>query len=272
MALRDFLKASHFALGPDPRLHVGATHSTMHRDFQSYPGVPRTPRCPPPPEASFFQQDARWASEGRESETHCAFALPPTPSTGQERARARAHTLAMRTSHLHMHADARARSFISTTRAHFGWSESPARAREQIRGARLVFDRDSVPPGDPVKLRIPPTTHQALFPQHDARPQPRASCRHLGERSPRRIVRFAQPRGSQGGRELCALPQGTFGKVWLSRWRREWMEARGAANHPTTHRTATRNNYPAPKGNSAGLRNPGTSLSLSFCIPRKGMA
>nr|XP_019613157.1 PREDICTED: uncharacterized protein C19orf45 homolog [Rhinolophus sinicus] len=205
IARLDFLKASHFALGPDPRLHVGATHSTMHRDFQAYPGVPRTPRCPPPPEASFFQQDARWASEGRESETHCAFALPPTSSTGQERARARAHTLAMRTSHLHMHADARARSFLSTTRAHFDWSESPARASEQIRGARLVFDRDSVPPGDPVKLRIPPTTHQALFPQHDACPQPRASCRHLGGPNPLKWDHRRPDDGTSYQRQFQAL-------------------------------------------------------------------
>lgn len=120
MARLDFLKASHFALGPDPRLNVGATHSTMHRDFQAYPGDPRTPRYPPPPRASLFQQDARRASEERESETHCAFALPPTQSTEQEREWVRVRTLAMRASHLHVHADARERSFLSTTRAHFG--------------------------------------------------------------------------------------------------------------------------------------------------------
>ncbi|KAM5230143.1 stabilizer of axonemal microtubules 5 [Hipposideros larvatus] len=186
MARLDFLKASHFALGPDPRLNVGATDSTMHRDFQAYPGVPRTPRYPPPPHASPFQQDARWASKERESETHCAFAPPPTPSTEQEmeRARARARTLAMRASHLHVHADARGRALLPTTRAHFDWPESPARASEQIRGPRLVFDRDSVPPGDPAKLRIPPTTHQALFPPHRACPQPRAPCSHLGGPNP----------------------------------------------------------------------------------------
>lgn len=188
MARLDFLKASHSALGPDPRLNVGATDSTMHRDFQAYPGVPRTPRYPPPPCASPFQQDARRASEERESETHCAFAPPPTPSTEQERERARerarVRTLAKRASHLHVHADARGRALLSTTRAHFDWPESPARPSEQIRGPRLVFDRDSVPPGDPAKLRIPPTTHQAFFPPHHACPQPRAPCSHLGERAP----------------------------------------------------------------------------------------
>ncbi|ELV09988.1 hypothetical protein TREES_T100020096 [Tupaia chinensis] len=56
----------------------------------------------------------------------------------------------------------------------------PARAREQIRGARLIFDRDSVPPGDLAQLRIPPTTYRALYPPYDARPEPRAPCRHLG--------------------------------------------------------------------------------------------
>ncbi|XP_008578835.1 PREDICTED: uncharacterized protein C19orf45 homolog [Galeopterus variegatus] len=91
MSRLDFLKASHFQVGPDPRLHQGALYSTSHRD-----------------------------------------------------------------------------------------PELPARAREQIRGARLIFDRDSVPLGDRDQLRLPPTTHQELFPPQHVRPPPRAPCRHLG--------------------------------------------------------------------------------------------
>lgn len=207
MARLDFLKASHFALGPDPRLNVGATDSTMHRDFQAYPDVPRTPRYPPPPCASPFQQGARWASEERESEMHRAFAPPPSPSTEPERERARARTLAMRASRLHVHADARGRALLSTTRAHFDWPESPARASEQIRGPRLVFDRDSVPPGDPAKLRIPPTTHQALFPPHHACSQPRAPCSHLGERAPGALCNLLNPEVLKAGGNFAPSPR-----------------------------------------------------------------
>lgn len=204
----DFLKASHFELGPDSRLHVDAMHSTMHRHFPSYTAVARVPPCQPPPRGSFFQQDARWAEEEHESEMHWAFAPLPTPSREQERLRER--TPAMQRSNLHMHADARSRALFSTTRAHFGWPESPARASEQIRGARLVFDRDSVPPGDLAKLRIPPTTHQALFQPQDACPQPRVSSRHLGERSPAPCAIHSTLRLSGQARTLRLPP----GHIW----------------------------------------------------------
>lgn len=182
MTHMDFLKSSHFALGSDPRLHMGVMHSTMHRDYPAHPGVPGAPPCPPPPPAPLFQQDARMASEVHESEMHCAFTPPPLPS--RERERARARTLAGQASNLDLHAGARPRALLPTTRAHFVWPESQVRASEQIRGARLLFDRDSVPPGDRAKLSIPPTTYQALFPPHHGRPHPRLSCSHLGEHSP----------------------------------------------------------------------------------------
>nr|KAF6482355.1 hypothetical protein HJG59_018027 [Molossus molossus] len=184
MAGLDFLKASHFTLGPDPRLHLDATHSTMHRDYPAYRDFSRAPPCPPPPKGTLFQQDARWASQERVTEAHYALVPPPTPSRDRERAQARARTLAMQASHLHVHADARGLAFLSTACADFGWPELPARDGEQSRGARLIFHRDSVPPGDRTKLRIPPTTHQALFPPHDLFPQPRASCRHLEGSTP----------------------------------------------------------------------------------------
>lgn len=244
MARLDFLKASHFKLGPDSRLHADAMHSTMHRHFPGYTGVARVPPCQPPPRGSFFQQDARWAAEEHESEMHWAFAPLPTPSREQERSRER--TPAMQRSNLHMHADARSRALFSTTRAHFGWPGSPARASEQIRDARLVFDRDSVPPGDPAKLRIPPTTHQALFQPHDACPQPRASSHHLGEHS-LAPVRFTQPRGSQVGRELCALPQGTLamsGDHFGCHSEGENATGKNDAKYPTPYGPATHNNYP----------------------------
>ncbi|XP_011381251.1 testis-expressed protein 45 [Pteropus vampyrus] len=203
MARLDFLKASHFKLGSDSRLHVDAMHSTMQRHFPGYTGVARVPPCQPPPRGSFFQQDARWAAEDHESEMHWAFAPLPTPSREQERSRER--TPAVQRSNLHMHADARSRALFSTTRAHFGWPASPARASEQIRGARLVFDRDSVPPGDPAKLRIPPTTHQALFKPHDACPQPRASSRHLGGPNPLRWDHRTHNAGTSYQRQFQAL-------------------------------------------------------------------
>ncbi|KAG8519258.1 Testis-expressed protein 45, partial [Galemys pyrenaicus] len=165
----DFLKASHFALGPDPRLHAGAMHSTSHRDFPGHPATARTPPCRQPP-SPLFPQDASWAGEQQVSEAHWQFAPLPATEQWRERELARARTRDMQASHLHLHADARARTGLPTVRADFGWVQLPARARERIRGARLIFDRDSVPPGDRAKLPIPPTTYQEFFPPHDSRP------------------------------------------------------------------------------------------------------
>lgn len=181
----DLLKASHFALGPDPRLHAGAKHSTTHRDFPAYPQAAPAQPCPPPPRGTLFQQDARWAREERVSETHGAFVQLPVRPRERERERgrerARALALAGQASHVHVRADARPRALLSTASADFGWPELPGRGSEQNPGARLIFHRDSVPPGDRAKLRIPPTTHQALFPLRDACPQLRASRLRRGE-------------------------------------------------------------------------------------------
>lgn len=181
------LRASHFTLGPDARLHMGAALSTAHRDFPPYPDVAPAPPSAPPPRATLFQQDARWAREERVSEAHAAF----VPQLTQSRELERARRLAMQASHLHLHADPRGRAGRSTTRADFQWPQLPERGSQQSRGARLIFHRDSVPLGHGARLPFAPTTHQALFPPRDARPQPRASCRHLGERphAPRRLRR-----------------------------------------------------------------------------------
>ncbi|XP_059551109.1 testis-expressed protein 45 [Myotis daubentonii] len=176
----DLLRASHFTLGPDARLHMSAALSTAHRDFPPYPDGAPAPPSAPPSRATLFQQDARWAREERVSEAHAAFAPQPTQSRELERAR----RLAMQASHLHLHADPRRGAGLSTTRADFRWPQLPERGSQQSRGARLIFHRDSVPLGHGAKLPFPPTTQQALFLPHDARPQPRASSRHLGGPSP----------------------------------------------------------------------------------------
>ncbi|XP_053441838.1 testis-expressed protein 45 [Nycticebus coucang] len=176
----DFLKASHFALGPNSGLHRGTMHSTSHRDFPAYPGSAWPQPSRKPPRAPLFQVDTRWAGEEHMSEARRAFPPPPEQEWEQERELVRERTRAMQASSVLMRVDTRAGSRLSNARAAFGWPELPARAREKIRGARLIFDRDSVPSGDRNQLRIPPTTHQALFPPHDACPQARAPCSHLG--------------------------------------------------------------------------------------------
>ena len=216
MSRLDFLKASHFALGPDPRLQVGATQSTSHRDFPAYPGVTPGPLCQPPPCASLFQRDTRGGGQEHVSETHCRYAPPSAPPAGElERELTRERTLTMQATHLHVHADARSRTGLSTMRSDFGWPEPPARASEQIRGARLIFDRDSVPPGDRAKLRLPSTTYQEFFPLRDVCLKPRYLSYNLGEHAPGRPRRFAQPRGSPGlSKDSAASPRGhlaTFG-------------------------------------------------------------
>uniref|UniRef100_A0A8D1PDG8 Testis expressed 45 n=1 Tax=Sus scrofa TaxID=9823 RepID=A0A8D1PDG8_PIG len=185
MSRLDFLKASHFALGPDPRLQVGATQSTSHRDFPAYPGVTPGPLCQPPPCASLFQRDTRGGGQEHVSETHCRYAPPSAPPARElERELTRERTLTMQATHLHVHADARSRTGLSTMRSDFGWPEPPARASEQIRGARLIFDRDSVPPGDRAKLRLPSTTYQEFFPIRDVCLKPRYLSYNLGGPSP----------------------------------------------------------------------------------------
>ncbi|XP_004477213.2 stabilizer of axonemal microtubules 5 [Dasypus novemcinctus] len=179
MPLKDFLKASHFALGPDPRLNEGAMLSSSRGAFRAYPAATRIQLCRPPQTRSpLLPQDAPCACEERVSEARRAY--QPLPRPAPSGALTQERKLAMLATNLRMHADARDGVSLSNVRAAFGWPELPPRTREQIRGARLIFARDSVPPGDRAKLRIPLTTHQALFPPHHAGPQPRAPCLHLG--------------------------------------------------------------------------------------------
>ncbi|CAK7294144.1 Testis-expressed protein 45 [Vulpes lagopus] len=202
LSRRAFLKASHFALGPDPRLHAGAMQSTSHRDFPAHAGVPGAPRCQQPPRGSLLPQDARSRGAELRSETHRAFAPPPPCTRPETRERAPA----LQGSGLRVHASARVRTGASTVRADFGWPEAPARAREQIHGARLIFDRDSVAPGDPAKLRIPPTTYQDFYALRAPCPQPRAPCCHLGGLNPLRWDHRRQDNGTSYQRHFQALP------------------------------------------------------------------
>nr|XP_017193475.1 testis-expressed protein 45 [Oryctolagus cuniculus] len=178
--LRDFLRASHFSLGPDLRLHRGDLHSRSHYDFPAYPHASRAQPSPPSPPSPLLHVDTRWAGEVHVPETRRAFPPPSTPSAQMVQEQARERALALGASHVRAPEGARARTGISTARATYGWPEPPASAHEQIRGARLLFDRDSVPPGDPEKLRFPLTTYRALFPPYDPCLQPRMPCYHLG--------------------------------------------------------------------------------------------
>ncbi|XP_054548951.1 testis-expressed protein 45 isoform X2 [Talpa occidentalis] len=196
----DFLKASHFALGPDPRLHLGAMCSTSHRDFPSHPVAARKLRGQPP-RSPLFQQDRSWAGGEQVSEAHRAFT--PPGETGREREPAPALAQDKQISHLHIRADARARTSLPTVRADYGWVELPPRARERIRGARLIFDRDSVPPGDPAKLRIPLTTYQEFFPPHDSCPH---LCTHLEGPNPLKWDQRKQDNETSYQRQFQALP------------------------------------------------------------------
>ncbi|XP_007460805.1 PREDICTED: uncharacterized protein C19orf45 homolog [Lipotes vexillifer] len=161
----EFLKASHFALGPDPRLHADAKQSASRRDFPAYRNVTR--RALGRPEAPVG--DA------------LAYA-PPSPLLSRERERelARERTLAMQASDLHAHADSRARTGLSPARAHCGRPALPERASERIRGARLIFDSDSVPSRDRAKLPIPPSAHQEFFSLHVCPKLREPSC-HFGD-------------------------------------------------------------------------------------------
>ncbi|XP_007951889.2 testis-expressed protein 45 [Orycteropus afer afer] len=205
MPLSDFLKASHFALGPDLRLREGTMYSTSCRDFQAHPGVTYQPPHRQPPPALLFQQDARWALEERVSESHRMYQPVPLGTALSDK-QARERTLALQATNLHMHADAHEGISIPNSRAVYRWPELPARASEQVRRAHLIFAGDSVPPGDRAKLGIPLTTYQALFPPHDAYPQPRAPCQHLGGLSPLKGDHRTQEHSTSYQRQFQALP------------------------------------------------------------------
>lgn len=179
----EFLKASHFALGPDPRLHDGTMQCTTHRDFPAYSSV--TPARPPasPLHPKVLQMEAHWAAQKRVSEVRRAFSPPlEMPSLEERREQTMERARAMQISNLHVHADPRTGLNLSTARSDYRWPEP--HAREDIRGARLIFDRDSVPLGDREQLGIPPTSYQAHYPPYDDdTPQPRVPSSHLGERA-----------------------------------------------------------------------------------------
>lgn len=201
----DLLKASHFTLGPDAQLQESARLSTAHRDFPPYAVSGPEPPSAPPPKATLFQRDERWASEERVSETHSEFVPQHTQSRELEKER----TLAMQASHLHLHADRRWHTQLSTASADFRWPQLPERQSQQVRGARIIFHRDSVPSGDRAKLGIPPTTYQALFLRRTACPQPPASCHHLGER-PDTLRYLRNPEAREAGGTLHPPP----GDIW----------------------------------------------------------
>ncbi|KAL1772956.1 hypothetical protein HispidOSU_011756 [Sigmodon hispidus] len=180
----EFLKASHFLLGPDPRLHDGTMQCTTHRNFPAYSSVTWAPHPASPPQSTVFQREERWVAQKRVSEMHRAFSPPPElQSRDQLQEQTMERARAMQISNLHVHADARPVLNLSTARADYCWPEQP-RAREDIRGARLIFDRDSVPSGDREQLRIPPTSYQAHYPPYAAAPQPRVPSSHLGGPNP----------------------------------------------------------------------------------------
>ncbi|KAM4887180.1 stabilizer of axonemal microtubules 5 isoform 2-T2 [Thomomys bottae] len=178
--LRDYFQASHFSLGPDPRLHRGSNLPRSHSDFPAYPATAAVQPSRPPSPSQVFPRDRRWRIEQQVPEMRRAFAATcaPPPETSQQRQeRARA----LLASHLRVLADARAGVGESLARAAYGWPGRPSlTARDQIQSARLIFDRDSVPDGDKDKLGIPSTTHQAHFPPYDQDPPPRAPSYHLG--------------------------------------------------------------------------------------------
>lgn len=176
------LKASHFSLGPDPRLHDGTMQCTTHRDYPAYSSITLVQPHSSPPQGTIFQREARWAGQKRVSEMRRAFS---PPSQDELRQHTTEHAQAMQTSNLHLHADMRPALNLSIAHTDYGWPELPPSARADIRGARLLFDRDSMPSGDRKQLRMPPTSYQAHYPPYDAvTPQPRAPSSHLGERIP----------------------------------------------------------------------------------------
>ncbi|XP_044514644.1 testis-expressed protein 45 [Gracilinanus agilis] len=171
----EFLKSSHFKIGPEPRIQEGCIE-TSSSSFPAHWGA--RPSCPFWPVSSkwLFHQDLDKIREIR-SETQMAFPVHNVASF------AKVSKSQMQISNLKMHADPRIRVFQTTCQEKFthpGPEHFNTFTKERLR----QFETDSFPQGDRDKLRIPPTQNQYAFGAQPQTAPVRAPCLHLGGPSP----------------------------------------------------------------------------------------
>ncbi|XP_020835538.1 stabilizer of axonemal microtubules 5 [Phascolarctos cinereus] len=172
----EFLKSSHFKIGPDPRLPKGCMKTAFGCWFPAHWGVHAAAPFLPGPSKGLFHQDLEKIREIN-SETHTAFPVRAMNSSQSS------IDLLMQTSSLKMHGDPRIDVFKTTFQEKYT-SPGPEAFNAFTKEARRQFDKDSFPSGDRDKLGIPLTHNRQVFmPQHQL-PQPRAPSLHLGGPSP----------------------------------------------------------------------------------------
>ncbi|XP_043837033.1 testis-expressed protein 45 [Dromiciops gliroides] len=172
----EFLKSSHFKIGPDPRLTEGCMKTTFGTWFPAHWGVRVSAPFLPGPSKGLFHEDLAKIRE-IDSEMHVSFPVHDANSSPST-----INTL-MQTSNLKMHGDPRINVFKTTCQEKYTYP-GPEAFNPFIKEARKQFDKDSFPSGDRDKLGIPLShTHQVFVPQQ-LFPQIRAPSLHLGGPSP----------------------------------------------------------------------------------------
>ncbi|XP_036597803.1 testis-expressed protein 45 [Trichosurus vulpecula] len=172
----EFLKSSHFKIGPDIRLLEGCMKTTFDSCFPAHWGVHTAAPFVPSPSKGLFHQDLEKIRE-IDTEMHTAFPVHDLSSSQSS------INLPMQTSNLKMHGDPRIKVFKTTFQEKYTYP-GPEDFNPFTKEARRQFDKDSFPSGDRDKLGIPLSHNRQVFvPQHRF-PQVQAPTLHLGGPSP----------------------------------------------------------------------------------------
>nr|XP_020835539.1 uncharacterized protein C19orf45 homolog isoform X2 [Phascolarctos cinereus] len=150
----EFLKSSHFKIGPDPRLPKGCMKTAFGCWFPAHWGVHAAAPFLPGPSKGLFHQDLEKIREIN-SETHTAFPVRAMNSSQSS------IDLLMQTSSLKMHGDPRIDVFKTTFQEKYT-SPGPEAFNAFTKEARRQFDKDSFPSGDRDKLGIPLTHNRQV--------------------------------------------------------------------------------------------------------------
>ncbi|XP_074061226.1 stabilizer of axonemal microtubules 5 isoform X2 [Macrotis lagotis] len=172
----EFLKSSHFKIGPDPRLLKGSMKTTFGIGFPAHSNTSTASPFMPGPSKGLFHEDLEKIREIN-SETHAAFPVHNVHSSPSS------INLMMQISNLKMHGDSRINVFQTTSQ-----EMHPYPGREALnpftKEAQRKFDKDSFPSGDKDKLGIPLSHNREVFVPHQQFSLHRAPSLHLGGPSP----------------------------------------------------------------------------------------
>ncbi|XP_072456946.1 stabilizer of axonemal microtubules 5 [Notamacropus eugenii] len=172
----EFLKSSHFKIGPEPRLLEGCMKTTFGSWFPAHWGIHKAAPFQPSPSKGLFHQDLEKIREIN-SEMHTAFPVHDTNNFQSS------VNLLMQTSNLKMHGDPRINVFKTIFQEKYTYL-GPEAFNPFTKEARRQFNKDSFPSGDRDKLGTPLSHNRQVYvPQHRF-PQLQAPSLHFGGPSP----------------------------------------------------------------------------------------